>query len=145
MSLAQRISWNEQHRVAEQARHSSQASARRTTAVVDDELAFMTEKNIELTRENRELAEENARALTLIRAMADRSEAFRRVTAHLRQHWAPSDASELGLKESVKPMVEKKAAEVAQDGEWKTQTEARLERDFPKAKARERKAQKTKR
>ena len=83
-----------------------------------------------LLRANRQLQDENARAVEVIRELADRSEAFRRLVVHLRDAWDPADPSDLPLKVSLKPLLEQKKLEVANDACWANERDADLTQRF---------------
>jgi len=97
---------------------ATQGRQRRLRRSMLEELADTQDENRKLIRERHALREENARAVELVRQLADRSEAFRRLVNHLRQAWAPADPVELVLKDDLKPLIDAKKRELAEDGAW---------------------------
>lgn len=129
--LARQTSINTQKLVVQQYGHSAETSARRSASRANDALQEATDENIELIRENRELKASYDAALGLIRTLADRSEAFRRITHHLRKSWTPNDPSEASLKESIKPLFDSTVNALDGDQAWQAEREERIARLVP--------------
>lgn len=126
----QLITRNENARVQQQMVHSTQALHRSTSALADEYNEEVTEENIALIRENRDLQAENDRAMTLIRMLADRSEAFQRIAVHLRQSWAAAPTDPSAAPRSVDqpdPQFAATLAEIKQDDDWKNRREDRIQ------------------
>lgn len=96
------------------------------TAAFNETLDLMRANN-KLKEENAQLLEQNQQAENLLMSVAQRSEAFRRVIAHMKQNWAPENPAEEALKNDVVPLVDEKIAEVAQDAHWQEDTRKKIE------------------
>lgn len=97
---------------------------RRSNRRVLDTLMETQDAHARLLREQHELQRQNDLAVQLIRTLADRSEAFRRLAVHLRDAWEPTNPAELSLKKSLAPLLDQKEHELAMDGEWAKQRDA---------------------
>lgn len=127
--LLHRVNINEQHRVAQQNANTAQTSQRRTSALGEQYREDCWEENTELVRENAQLKAANDRAMALIRRLADRSETFQRIAAHLRQAWAQGSTDCGPVPASVDQPDQQYDATHAQlnaDAEWLARREARI-------------------
>lgn len=103
---------------------AAQGRRRRLNRNILEVLGNTQFENERLLREQRELQKQNDRAIELVRTLVDRSEAFRRLATHLRDAWQPSNPSELPLKASLKPLLDQKKQELANDPNWARERDA---------------------
>lgn len=105
-----------------------QGIQRRSNRRVLDTLMETQNEHGRLLREHHALKQESERAIALIRTLVDRSEAFRRLAIHLRDAWQPTDPAELPLKASLKPLLDVKKQELANDPKWVEERDADIEK-----------------
>lgn len=121
------ITWNgyqAQRRLNDEALQGVQ---RRSNRRVLDTLMETQNAHGRLLREHHALKQENERAIALIRTLVDRNEAFRRLAVHLRDAWQPTNSEELPLKESLKPLLDAKEQELANDPKWAQERDAHID------------------
>lgn len=100
----------------------------RNASALDAEALHEAEDEIvRLHRENRVLKEQNASAVSAIRTLLDRSEAFSRTMAYLRQAWSPHLPENEPYKGALLPLVNKNEESVATDPNWQRDRETYIE------------------
>lgn len=100
---------------------------RNASALDADALHEAEDEIVRLHRENRALKEQNASAVSAIRTLLDRSEAFSRTMAHLRQAWSPHLPENEPYKGTLLPLVNKNEEAVAGDPNWQRERETYIE------------------
>lgn len=100
----------------------------RSASALDAEALHEAEDEIvRLHRENRALKEQNASAVSAIRSLLDRSEAFSRTMTYLRQAWSPHLPENEPYKGALLPLVTKNEEAVAGDLNWQRERETYIE------------------
>jgi hypothetical protein len=115
------------HRMTELHRQEAEGIVHRSRMTTLHALCSTQDENHRLIRANRQLQQEQTRAMELLRTLVDRSEAFRRLVVHLRDAWEPADPAERPLKNSLKPLLDAKKQEVANDSDFARERDADIE------------------